>query len=889
MTRPVTRPVSCSAAGRPDPDDGGCDVLLRDGGIARIRPLLPSDREALHALVDRSSERSAYLRFFTGGRATAHGYMDRITGPRHPGRALVALMRDRLVGVAEYLPDPERPEAEVGILLDDEVHGHGLGTLLLEHLALDAAERGVEELVAVVLPGNGPMLRVLADLGLPATRRSEPGEIEVRIAPLRDGRLLEEVERRTHEAERNSLAHVLTPASVAVVGASRDPTRVGHRILRALVDGGFPGPIHPVNPYAAEVAGLPAHPGLGAVPGPVDLAVVAVPPAAVLGVAQDCARHGVRALVVVSSGPSGQAPLAEAGNGDSARELLRICREAGMRLVGPGSLGVVNTTASLHAAVLPVRPPAGHLGLMSQPGAAGVALVERARLLGLGVSSFVSVGDKADVSGNDLLEWWEDDPETRVVALCLESFGNPRRFARIARRISAKKPVIVVAGADALAPAAPPHNAGPTAPGPATRSHSAGTAAPGPAGCSDAAAVGALSPAEPAARPRAAAATPDVALDALLRGAGVIREDDARDLLDTARLLALQPPPAGHRVAIVGNSAGAQATIAGACERRGLLVPELSPATQRALRARLRPGAAVANPVDLTAGGDAGEYRAALEAVLADPCVDAVLAVYAPPSGSGLDATRDAVAAAASGSPVTVLACVMGHDGLIGDSVPAYAFPEQAVHALSRAVEYASRRAAPPLCDAAPPGLDARAAREIVDRDLTAHPGGRWLDVPIAAALLSCYGVRVTPSAAAGGPDAAAEPAAEAGAVEMIVGGVAHDAFGPLITTGPAGSGVVTDRAFRVPPIDRAEAVRMIGELRCRAILFGRSGRPRVCVEALEDQIVRVGRLMDDLPEIAELALDPVVVTPVGAVATGARVRLAPAAPPPSPYRRRLR
>ncbi|WP_204059148.1 bifunctional acetate--CoA ligase family protein/GNAT family N-acetyltransferase [Microbispora corallina] len=867
----MTRPVTCSATGRPDPDGGGCDVLLRDGGIARIRPLLPSDREALHALVDRSSERSAYLRFFTGGRATAHGYMDRITGPRHPGRALVALMRDRLVGVAEYLPDPERPEAEVGILLDDEVHGHGLGTLLLEHLALDAAERGVEELVAVVLPGNGPMLRVLADLGLPATRRHEPGEIEVRIAPLRDGRLLEEVERRTHEAERNSLAHVLTPASVAVVGASRDPARAGHRILRALVDGGFPGPIHPVNPYAAEVAGLPAYPGLGAVPGPVDLAVVAVPPAAVLEVAQDCARHGVRALVVVSSGSPVPGPLAEAGNGDSARELLRTCREAGMRLVGPGSLGVVNTAASLHAAALPGRPPAGHLGLMSQPGASGIALVERARLLGLGISSFVSVGGKADVSGNDLLEWWEDDPETRVVALCLESFGNPRRFARIARRISAKKPVIVVASPDALDPATPPHNAG--------------AAAPDPVACSDAAAVGALPPAEPAARPGvgAAAETPDVALDALLRGAGVIREDDARDLLDTARLLALQPPPAGHRVAIVGNSGDAQATIAGACARRGLLVPELSPATQRALRARLRPAAAVANPVDLTAGGDAGEYRAALEAVLADPCVDAVLAVYTPPFGSGLDATRDAVAAAASGSPLTVLACVMGHDGLIGDRVPAYAFPEQAVHALSRAVEYASRRAGPPMCDAAPPEVDARAAREIVDRDLTAHPDGRWLDEPLAAALLSCYGVHVTPSVAAGVQDAAAE------AVEMIVGGVAHDAFGPLITIGPAGSGGVTDHAFRVPPIDRAEAVRMIGELRCTALLFGRSGRPRVCVEALEDQIVQVGRLMDDLPEIAELALDPVVVTPAGAVATGARVRLAPAAPPPSPYRRRLR
>ncbi len=577
-----------------------------------------------------------------------------------------------------------------------------------------------------------------------------------------------------------------------------------------------------------------------------------------------------------------------------------------MRLVGPNCLGIVNTAASLNASFLPGTPSAGRLGLMSQSGAVAAAVIDRAEGVGLGISSFASVGNKADVSGNDMLEFWEDDPATEVIALYLESFGNPRRFGRIARRVSGKKPVLVVKSGRG--------GAGDRA----VRSHTA------------------------------AAATPDAAVDALLRASGVIREDSVRDLLDTARLLVHQPLPKGGRVAIVGNSGGPQAMTADACEQRGLSVPELSPATRDALSAGLRAAAAVGNPVDVTADGEAAELAHAIRTVLADPDVDAVLVVYTPPFGSGPVATKEAIDAASRGSGKTVLACVLGDDGLIGSRVPSYAFPEQAVHALGRAVEYAAWRSRPADVVVEVPPVHALAAREIVESELRDHTQGGWLDYPAAARLLGAYGIRVAEAVPVGGREAACAAAARLGppvalkatgpdlvhksdvggvrvnldgveevgrayqemadrlgtamtgalvqrmaadGVEMIVGGVAHETFGPLVMAGMGGvtAELLADRAFRVPPISDADAGRMLGELRCEPLLRGYRGRPVVNTEELRAQIAGVGRLMDDIPEVAELDLNPVIVTPAGAVAVDVRVRLAPAGPRPSPFLRRLR
>ncbi|WP_431933210.1 GNAT family N-acetyltransferase [Nonomuraea jabiensis] len=860
----------------------GYDVLLRDGDIAHVRPLRPTDREALHELVDRSSERSAYLRFFTGGRGTAHAYVDRITGEEYGGRALVAALRGRLVAVAEYIPIDDG-RADLGILLDDAVHGHGLGTLLLEHAAVHAAEHGVRELVADVLAENRPMIRVLRDLGLDVAQRFEGDTLHVTIAAEPTPRLMAAIEARDHEAERASLARVLAPRSVAVIGASRREHAVGHKVLRNLVDGGFCGPIHPVNPNASEIAGLACH---AKVPDGVDLAVVAVPARHVLEVARDCAAAGVAGLVVLTSG------FAEAGQPGAESELLQLCRTAGMRLIGPNCLGVVNTGAWLNASFLPHRPVRGCVALMSQSGAVGAALLDR-----LDVSSFVSVGNKADVSGNDLLEYWEDDDDTGVIALYLESFGNPRKFARIARRVGKRKPVLLVKSGRGEAG------------GRAVRSHTA------------------------------AAATPDVAVDALTRAAGVIRLDSVHELIDTAKLLAGQPLPAGRRVAIVGNSGGPQAMAADACEAQGLIVPELPSGLLNA-----RAAAALGNPVDLTADATAAEIGAAVEALAASPDVDVVLVVYTPPFGDGLEATRQAIADATKTAAKTVLACVVGHDGLIDDRVPSYAFPEQAVQALAHAVRYAAWRRLPDEPVPVPPPADERTAREIVQAELKERPDGGWLSPTDAARLLACYGVTPVESVDVDSSEAAAAAAPRVGlpavlkatgpvhksevggvrlnlqtpdevrqayhdmsirigpemagaivqrmlpgGVEIIVGGVNYPAFGPLVMVGMGGvmADLLADRAFRVPPI--IDALDMIGELHCAPVLHGYRGSPPVDVPALADQVIRIGRLLEDLPEVAELDLNPVIVTPEGAATVDARIRVAPCEKPPSPLLRRMR
>ncbi|NUW44221.1 bifunctional acetate--CoA ligase family protein/GNAT family N-acetyltransferase [Nonomuraea rhodomycinica] len=874
--------------------DAGYDVLLRQGGIAHVRPLCPGDRRALHELVDRSSEHSAYLRFFTGGRNTAHSYMDRVTGPGYEGRALVATVRGRLVGVAEYIPYGDG-RADLAILLDDAVHGHGLGTLLLEHVALDAAAHGVRELVADVLAENRAMISVLSALGLDTTRHADSGTLRIALSCRPTALLRAGVEARDHVAERASLAHVLAPRSVAVIGASRDPAGVGHRVLRNLIDGCYAGPLYPVNPKADRIAGLTCYPDLRAVPGPVDLAVVAVPPERVLDVARDCAEAGVAGLVVVTSG------FAEAGRAGAEAELLRVCRTAGMRLIGPNCLGVVNTGARLNASFLPIAPARGRVALMSQSGAVGAALLER-----LDVSSFVSVGNKADVSGNDLLEYWEDDPDTDVVVLYLESFGNPRRFARIARRVAGAKPVLLV-------------KSGRTGAGDrAVRSHTA------------------------------AKATPDVAVDALVRAAGVIRLDSVHELIDTARLLSSQPLPRGRRVAIVGNSGGPQAMAADACERHGLVVPELPAGLVRA-----RGAAAVGNPVDLTAEALAAEIGAAVEAVAGSPDVDAVIVVYTPPFGSGPEETRRAIVAAAErvaggpgGAGKPVLACVVGHDGLIEGRVPGYAYPEQAVEALAHAVRYAEWRARPAELPEEPPPAETERACALVLAELADSPGGRWLAPSTVLRLLGCYGLDLVRSAEADGPDAAAAAAVSLGlpvvlkaagpvhksdvggvrlglrtpeevreayeemaarigpamtgatvqpmlppGVEIIVGGVNYPVFGPLVMVGMGGvtAELVADQAFRVPPVTTAAATEMIGELRCAPLLHGYRGARPADVAALARQVVRVGRLLEELPEVAELDLNPVIVSPDGAVTVDARIRVAPGDPQPSPLLRRLR
>src|SRR5436309_1709804 len=536
--------------------DPGHDALAADGTIVRIRHVVPTDRDGLATLYGRTSDENLYRRFLGGGRSGIGHELDRLTGTVDADHvAVLAQERERVLGVAAYERLPGPGSAEFAVLVDDADHGRGVGTLLLEELAAIARRHGIRDLVGDVLAANGPMLTVARHLGPALDIRRDLDVLEIHLSTV-DGDNAA-LEARNRQAERHSLTPLLAPRAIAVIGAGRSPHGIGHAVLEGLSAGGFTGPVYPVNPNATEVAGVPAYPSVSAIGRPVDLAIVAVPAAAVLDAIVHCGQSGVRAAVVLSSG------FGEDGDAGKAAqaELVRTARRYGIRLVGPNCLGVLNTDPAvrMRATFAAATPPAGGLAVGSPSGAVGITILDHATRTGVGLSSFVSLGNKADVSGNDLLSYWYDDPATRAVALYLESVGNPRRFARIARAIGRRKPVLAV-------------KSGRTAAG--TRAGASHTAA---------------------------AAAPDATVGALFAQAGVIRCDGLGELLDTARVPVDQPLPAGNRIAIVGNAGGVNVLAADAADGAGLLLPTL-PGPVRAAIAEAAPKAATAaNPVDLGA------------------------------------------------------------------------------------------------------------------------------------------------------------------------------------------------------------------------------------------------------------------------------------------------
>jgi acetyl coenzyme A synthetase (ADP forming)-like protein len=693
---------------------------------------------------------------------------------------------------------------------------------------------------------------------------------------------------------------------VAVIGAGRRTDSVCHQVLRNLLAGGFTGAVHSVNPAAAAVAGVRGYPTAGDISGPVDLAVFSVHAPEVAREVERCGAKGVAGLVVLSAG------FGEVGDRTAEANLRDVARHNGMRMVGPNCMGVVNTALGLNATFAPFAAAPGRIAMLSQSGALGIALLERSARMGLGVSTFVSVGNMADISNNDLLQFWEDDTGTDVVLLYLESFGNPRKFARIARRVSRAKPIVAV-------------KSGRTGAG--TRAASSHTAA---------------------------LASPDVAVDALFRQTGVIRVDTLSEFFDVASLLVHQPLPPGRRVAIVGNAGGPGILAADACEGAGLEVPELGAATQAELRSFLPAAASARNPVDLVASASAGAYERAVRTVLADEAVDAAIVIFIPPLVTRADDVARAVSAAAAGSPKPVLANFLalggGPEELRSDeaTVPSFAYPEAAAKALAHAASYAEWRSrpagdVPDLAD-----VDEDATREVVERALDGAVEGVWLDAVAAGELLGAYGVPVAPTAhvwsAADASDAATRigyPAvlkagspsivhktdvgavrldlrspdevraafegmaaglgddmggaivqamAEPG-VEVIVGVVQDPLFGPLVMFGTGGTAVelLGDRSFRVLPLTDVDAHELVRSTRGSPLLFGYRGAPPCDVAALEDLLLRVGRLVDDVPELAEMDLNPVIVSSTGAVAVDAKIRLDHHRPTPASALRRLR
>ncbi len=884
------------------------DVVLRDGSTLRVRPVRPGDLAAVRAFLEELSDQSRVLRFFTGcpDLNAAARWATGVDDPLRHGLVAVAGPDGEVVGHAGYEREEHRPErAEVAFAIADRLQGHGLGSLLLGQLAEAAAAAGVTTFVAEVLAENHQMVQVFRDSGFPVELRSVPGMILVELPTSLTPEALDRFERREQLAAVAAVRSLLEPRSVAVVGASRRRGTVGGELFHNLLAAGFNGPVYPVNANAAVVQSVLAYPSVRDVPGPVDLAVLAVPATAVVEAARACAAKGVRSLVVLSAG------FAETGGEGAGRQraLLDVCRQAGMRLIGPNCLGVINTApdVGLDATFGPAVPVRGRVGFLSQSGALGLAIVDYANALGLGLSSFVSVGNKADISSNDLLAYWEQDEATDVALLYLESFGNPRKFARVARRVARSKPVMAVKSGRSLAGAR------------ATSSH-----------------TGAL------------LAASDATVDALFRQAGVIRTDTLAELFDVASLLVSQPLPQGRRVGIVTNAGGPGILAADACEAAGLQVPGLEAAVRARLASLLPAAAATANPVDMLASAPAAHYRQVLDVLLASGEVDAVIAIFVPPltTGSTEEVAAAIQAATESGRAIPVLSVLMSSTEpprATGRAarVPRYRFPEDAARALARAAEYGTWRAAPEGQVPELPGVRRSEAAGLLAAAL--EGGSRWLGPDEVAALLGCYSVPVAPwrlaataeqAVAAGrdlgwpvalkavapdlvhkteahgvrlglrGPKAVREAAAGMTAaveaaghrvdaflvqrmappgVELLVGVVHDPSFGPVIAVGAGGTAteLLRDVAVRITPLTDLDAREMLRSLKTFPLLEGWRGAPGVDLAALEELLLRVSALVEGHPEVAELDCNPVIAGPGGAVVVDARVRLAPAAPAP--------
>ncbi|GGS92573.1 bifunctional acetate--CoA ligase family protein/GNAT family N-acetyltransferase [Streptomyces cinerochromogenes] len=902
------------------------DVVLRDGGTARIRPITVDDADRLVSFYEQVSDESKYYRFFAPyprlsakdvHRFTHHDFVDRVGLAATIGGEFIATVRYDRIGTDGLPASGAADEAEVAFLVQDAHQGRGVASALLEHIAAVARERGIRRFAAEVLPANNKMIKVFTDAGYTQKRSFEDGVVRLEFDLEPTDRSLAVQRAREQRAEARSVRRLLTPGSVAVVGVGRAPGGVGRGVLGNIRDAGYPGRLYAVNKAfpedLKEVDGVPAHRSVRDIDAPVDLAVVAVPAEDVPAVVAECGEHGVQGLVVLSAGYAESGPEGR----ERQRALVRAARAYGMRIIGPNAFGIINTAAEvrLNASLAPEMPRPGRIGLFAQSGAIGIALLSRLHRRGggvtgvTGVSTFVSAGNRADVSGNDVLQYWYDDPETDVVLMYLESIGNPRKFTRLARRTAAAKPLVVVQGT-----------------GTAPQGHAV-----------------------------RATRLPYATVSALLRQAGVIRVDTITELVDAGLLLARQPLPTGPRVAILGNS-----------ESLGVLTYD------RCLAEGLRP----ARPVDLTTGARAEDFHRALAAALADDTNDAVVVTAIPAIGEGspgdaelAEALRSA-AAAVPGKPVLVVHVELGGlaealsaaastapgavDKAPGTAeaaapatlttppegthlIPAYPAAERAVRALAEAVKYAEWRR-----EAADPGrvpefddIDEKGAARLIG-ELLARGEGLTISDAETCELLGRYGIPVRRALPAPTPDAAVEAARALGypvalkataphlrhradlggvrldladeeqllrayteltelfgqpeelrpvvqgmaprGVDTVVRAVIDPAAGAVLSFGLAGaaSQLLGDMAHRLVPVTDREATSLVRSIRTAPLLFGWRGSTPVDTPALEELLLRVSRLVDDHPEVVAVTLEPVVVAPHGVSVLGATVRLAP-------------
>ena len=861
------------------------DVVLRDGATARLRQATMEDREQLREFYGHLSARSRYFRFFGKPRvdnivedvAHALASSDVVT--------LVAEVERRIVAVAHYFPT-ETGRAEAAFAIADAHQGRGIGTKLLERLGVVARSRGITSFEAYLLRDNEKMRQVLVDSGFSLTWGRADGQIRHVVFSVAESAELHEKERlRARAAAQASLRPFFRPTTVAVVGAGRRRGGIGAEIFHNLVATGFRGRVVPVNSAGGTIEGIPAVKTIAEVDGEVSLVVIAVPCDQVPGVVDDCVAKGIKALLIISAG------FAETGAEGREREaaILDKVRAAGIRLIGPNCMGIINTdpAVQLNATFSPVYPPHGRVALSTQSGALGLAILDYATRLNIGFSTFASIGNKADVSGNDLLQYWADDAATDVIMLYLESFGNPRKFSELARDIGQRKPIVAVK---------------------AGRSASGARAASSHTG---------------------ALASSDAIVEALFRQAGVIRTYTLEEMFDVAALLAHQPVPSGKRVAILTNAGGPGILAADACEANGLVLPQLGTATCDALRAFLPAAASIGNPVDMLASAPPEHYERATRVLLGDPTIDSLMVIFIPPLVTDSKAAAEAIARGATGATKTILATFMSAHGAPAElkAIPSYAFPEAAATALARVVTHAEwrqrRRGSVPVF----PDIRPDSARSLIgDRE-------GWLPPVAVDQVLRAFGIPVAETFAASTEEQAEAAAKQIGGavalkavgasilhktdiggitlgltgeeavrqayremrarlgdamsgvivqrmvpggVEMLVGATSDPTFGPVIACGTGGTLVelFSDVVLRLHPLTDVDAAEMIDQLRGAPLLRGYRGQPTADERALRDVLLRVSALVEACPEILELDINPLKVLPRGACAIDARMRV---------------
>jgi acyl-CoA synthetase (NDP forming)/GNAT superfamily N-acetyltransferase len=816
----VTEPVA--------PPHWEADVVIADGGTVHLRPIRPSDADALVTFHGGLSMRTRYLRYFSAYPRIPDRDLYRFTNVDHHNRvAFVALLGPEIIAVGRYEREAGTDDAEVAFVVADAHQGRGIGSVLLEHLAAAARESGVRKFNAVVLAENTGMVRVFRDAGYETTRHLELGEITLEFAVDKTAVTEMVMREREQRAEARSIKRLLYPRSVAVVGASNDAGKVGNAVFANLLRMGFDGLLYPINPEAPHVGGVPAYRSVLDVPGEVDLVVVAVPAGAVPEIVAQCAKRGVRGLVVLSGGFGERGTDDERSEGRAAqRAMVTEARANGMRVVGPNCLGIINTdsTVRLNASLAPLPPLAGRAGFFAQSGALGVAVLGEAARRGIGVSTFVSAGSRADVSGNDLLQFWETDEQTDVVLMYLESFGNPRKFARLARRLGRRKPIVAVNSA-------------------------AGTVVAG--------------------LETTSVHLPDDTARALFERSGVIRVDTVGDLFDVALLLTSQPLPDGSRVAVVGNSTALAVLVRNACAAEGLSLVRVE---------------------DVGVDATPQTFEDSLQTALSDDEVDAVVVVFVPPlqPASGEDVAL-ALRRVAADSAKPVLSTFLGFEGVPGalsargesspasGSVPSYSSPERAVRALGRAVRYAAWRNRPSGTVPDLPGMDFDAARALVEGILESAPDGRELAPDETGQLLAAMDLVLSHEVP---PES----------VEVVIGARDDPSFGALASFGIAGVAIelLGDRAYAPVPLTTADAEELVRAPRAAPLLTGYAGAPAMDLLALSDLTLRLSALADALPELAECTMHALA-TPIGAQVTSVTARVAPATTRADTGPRRLR